>query len=162
VLSIGKLVAGAEQYYLSTVASGLEEYYTGAGEARGHWLGSAASELELSGEVGADALAAVLRGVSPLDGTSLSGRSVPPEKRVAGFDVTLSAPKSVSLLYALGPDAVSKAVRQAHDDAVSDAISYLEAHVATARRGAGGKRSTGTSGLLAAGFCHRTSRAGDP
>ena len=68
MLSIGKLVAGAEQYYLSTVASGLEEYYTGAGEARGHWLGSAASELELSGEVGADALAAVLRGVSPLVG----------------------------------------------------------------------------------------------
>jgi hypothetical protein len=31
VLSIGKMVAGAERYYLSTVADGREEYHTGIG-----------------------------------------------------------------------------------------------------------------------------------
>jgi hypothetical protein len=51
VLSIGKLVAGSEDYYLNTVASGREEYYTGACEAPGQWLGSGTRELGLSSEV---------------------------------------------------------------------------------------------------------------
>jgi hypothetical protein len=38
VLSIGKLVTGAEDYYLGMVAEGHEEYYTGAGEAPGTWV----------------------------------------------------------------------------------------------------------------------------
>jgi hypothetical protein len=42
VLNIGKLGAGGERYYLATVASGVEEYYTGAGESPGFWLGRAA------------------------------------------------------------------------------------------------------------------------
>lgn len=162
MLSVAKLVAGAEEYYLNTVASGLEEYYTGVGEAPGHWLGSAAAELGLSGEVDAAGLAAVLRGRSPLDGSSLTGRSVSADRRVAGFDVTLSAPKSVSLLYGLGPAEVGEAVRQAHDDAVSDALAYLDAHAAMARRSAGGAQTIGTAGLVTAAFRHRTSRAGDP
>ena len=161
MLSIGKLVAGAEEYYLNTVARGLEEYYTGAAEAPGHWLGSAAAELGLSSEVDASHLAAVLRGHSPLDGSLLTGRAVPPDKRVAGFDVTFSAPKSVSVLYALGAAEVAEAVRAAHDDAVFDALSYLEAHAAMTRRGAA-EKAVATTGLLAAGFRHRTSRAGDP
>ncbi len=36
VLNIGKLGAGGERYYLGTVASGAEDYYTGAGEAAGY------------------------------------------------------------------------------------------------------------------------------
>ena len=39
MLSIGKMVAGAEEYYLGIVAEGKEEYYTGAGEAPGTWIG---------------------------------------------------------------------------------------------------------------------------
>jgi hypothetical protein len=41
VLSIAKLVARAEDYYLCTVAAGREEYYTGAGESPGYWVGGA-------------------------------------------------------------------------------------------------------------------------
>jgi hypothetical protein len=33
MLSIGKLVARSEDYYLGSVAAGREEYYTGAGES---------------------------------------------------------------------------------------------------------------------------------
>ena len=51
MLSIAKLVAGAEDYYLRTVAAGREEYYTGAGESPGYWLGHGARLLGLSGEV---------------------------------------------------------------------------------------------------------------
>ena len=81
---------------------------------------------------------------------------------VAGFDLTFSAPKSVSLLYGLGPDEVAEAVRSSHDTATRDALHYLERHALYARRGAGGDQRVETTGAVAAAFRHRTSRAGDP
>ena len=49
MLSIGKLGAGQERYYLDKVAEGAEDYYSGEGEAEGHWLGDAAEDLGLVG-----------------------------------------------------------------------------------------------------------------
>ena len=161
MLSIGKLVSGAESYYLEAVAKGREEYYTGAGEAPGVWMGGAAAALGLSGEVAADALHLVLSGISPRDGTAFAARRSS-GVRVAGFDFTFSAPKSASLLYGLGDPAQRGAVKAAHDEAVRAGLSYLDAHAVFARRGAGGRDVISTRGLVAAGFCHRTSRAGDP
>jgi conjugative relaxase-like TrwC/TraI family protein len=169
LLSIGKLVTGAEDYYLSTVAQGREEYYTGAGEAPGVWFGQGTSELGLSGAVDPDHLRAVLAGRHPLAGTDLTTGRVDSRRRVAGFDCTLSAPKSVSVLWALGGTSrqagtatTAAAVRRAHDRAVGEAVRYLEAHALAARRGTGGEERIGTSGMVAAAFRHRTSRAGDP
>jgi conjugative relaxase-like TrwC/TraI family protein len=162
MLSISKMTAGSEQYYLDTVAAGREEYYTGAGEAPGYWLGAACKDLGLHGEVAPQHLRAVLAAVSPVDGSELLSRKMPAARRVTGFDFTLSAPKSVSLLYGFGSEQVSDAVRACHDEAVAAAVKYLEAHGAYARRGTNGVRRLGTSGLVAAGFRHRTSRAGDP
>src|SRR5438093_829631 len=91
VLTIGKLAPGQQAYYLDSVAAGAEEYYTGAKEAPGQWLGRGADLLGLSGEVDAEQLARVLSHVDPRDGWNLTGgRSAP---RVAGFDATYSAPK---------------------------------------------------------------------
>ena len=47
MLSLGKLAPGQQQYYLDTVARGVEEYYTGAKEAPGQWVGLAAERLGL-------------------------------------------------------------------------------------------------------------------
>ena len=161
MLSIGKLVSGAEQYYLGVVAAGGEEYYTGSGEAPGVWMGEGAERLGLGGEVEPEQLRMVLEGMSPLDGTQLVPRRLA-AGRVAGFDLTFSAPKSVSLLYGLGPDEVADAVRSSHDAATRDALRYLERHALYARRGAGGEKRVETTGAVAAAFRHRTSRAGDP
>jgi conjugative relaxase-like TrwC/TraI family protein len=76
--------------------------------------------------------------------------------------VTFGAPKSVSLLYGLGPDWVANAVSRAHDTAAKDALRYLERHALLARRGAGGERRVATTGAVAVAFRHRTSRSGDP
>src|SRR4051812_1050932 len=62
VLSIAKLAAGQQSYYLSSVADGTEEYYLGAGEAPGRWVASSQSSLGLTGEVVASDLHAVLEG----------------------------------------------------------------------------------------------------
>jgi conjugative relaxase-like TrwC/TraI family protein len=161
VLSIAKLVARAEDYYLRTVAAGREEYYTGAGESPGYWLGQGARLLGLSGEVAPQHLRAVLAGASP-HGEILTPGGVTTARRVAGFDLTFSAPKSVSLLYGLSEREVSATVRAVHADAVSQALDYLERRAFFARRGHGGLRRIGAQGLLGAAFVHRTSRAGDP
>ena len=79
-----------------------------------------------------------------------------------GFDLTFSAPKSVSILFGVGDSSVSEAVRRAHDAAVRDAIGYVERATSQARRGHGGQHVIAGRGLVAAAFRHRTSRLGDP
>jgi conjugative relaxase-like TrwC/TraI family protein len=160
VLSLGKLAPGQQKYYIDTVARGAEEYYTGAKEAPGEWIGAAAPRLGLEGEVDAEALAHVLGHVDPTGTYRLTAaHSVP---TVAGFDVTFCAPKSVSLLFALGRPEVSNEVRNAADAAVSASLSVLEQAACRVRRGKGGHTVLDGDGFVAASFRHRTSRAGDP
>jgi len=81
---------------------------------------------------------------------------------VAGFDATFSAPKSVSLLFALGGPETSNEVRNAHDASVRAALGFLEAQASVGRRGRGGLFSVKGDGFVAAAFRHRTSRAAEP
>ncbi|MCU1377932.1 MAG: conjugal transfer protein (TraA-like protein), partial [Acidimicrobiales bacterium] len=157
-MSLAKLGAGAEGYYLDTVARGTEEYYLGGGEAAGRWRGAGCLALALDGEVGPDDLRAVLSGFDPRTGD----RTVPANRRVPGFDLTFSAPKSVSLLHGLGSPEVSAAVVTAHEAAVDAALAYLEREACRLRRGHNGVDVIEGKGFVAAGFRHRTSRAGDP
>src|SRR5438067_9129166 len=124
VVSIGKLGQGQADYYLKAVAQGIEDYYTGAGEAPGRWVGSASRELGIEGRVEDDALHAALSGADPTSGDPLSDRRG--GTRVPGFDVTFSAPKSVSVLYGLSGEGVSSEVCAAHETAVDRALGYLE------------------------------------
>ena len=81
---------------------------------------------------------------------------------VLGYAISFSPPKSVSLLWGLGDEAAAGAVRAAHDRAVGAALVFLEDHASFTRRGHGGMVQADTEGWVAAGFTHRTSRAGDP
>jgi hypothetical protein len=63
MVSIGKLGRGQERYYLDKVAEGAEDYYSGEGETEGYWLGDAADDLGLYGEVGPEQLTTML--ISP-------------------------------------------------------------------------------------------------
>jgi len=157
---LGKLAAGQQQYYEAEVARGLEEYYSGEKEAPGQWIGRAAGRLGLEGEVGSVALERVLGHQHPGTGEPLADGRVQP--KVVGFDATFSAPKSVSLLYAVGSPEMSNQVRNAHDASVAAAFAFLEQHAAVGRRGAAGCFSVAGEGLAGAAFRHRTSRAGDP
>lgn len=161
MLSIGKLGVGQADYYLQAVGQGIEDYYAGTGEAPGRWLGAAASALALTGQVDADQLRAVLNGSKP-DASGPLTRSGQGKSRVPGFDLTFSAPKSVSVLSGLGDEHVGRAVREAHEAAVDAALDYMERHAALARRGKGGTISVLGNGFIGAAFRHRTSRAGDP
>jgi conjugative relaxase-like TrwC/TraI family protein len=163
MLSIGKLGIGQERYYLDKVAEGAEDYYSGEGEAPGEWIGEAAALLGLEGEVHADQLTAMLTGRNPVDGEPLLGRQgVPGKGAVPGFDLTFSAPKSVSLLWSLGGPVAALEVQAAHREAVKAALSYMQSEACWTRRGAGGAEFVKGSGYLAAAYRHRSSRNGDP
>jgi conjugative relaxase-like TrwC/TraI family protein len=170
VLSIHKLTTGHGRYYIDgaegrvdvveSIGDEVEEYYAGPStEARSAWMGVGARELGLSGAVDGEELRRVLDGLDG-DGEPLRGSSG--AVRNAGYDLTFSAPKSVSVLFGLGEVEVREAVRAAHDAAVSEALGYMERTAAAVRRGHGGLRVEPASGFVAAAFRHRTSRAGDP
>jgi conjugative relaxase-like TrwC/TraI family protein len=162
MLSIGKLGTGQERYYLEKVAEGAEDYYSGEGEVAGQWMGDGAAELGLAGEVGADQLTAMLTGHNPVDGSPLGLRAVGGRGPVPGFDLTFSAPKSVSLLWGLGGPVAGVEVGAAHRAAVDAALGYLQQEACWTRRGAGGAEFVKGNGYLAAAFEHRSSRNGDP
>ena len=126
----------------------------------GRWLGRCSEALGLSGTVGADDLRSLLAGRRPDGGDLRDGWVLRP-----GYDATFSAPKSVSVLYALGGRDDVRAVVAAHDAAVAGAIEYLERHACRVRRGGihgRGVRFEVGGGMVAAAFIHHTSRAGDP
>jgi conjugative relaxase-like TrwC/TraI family protein len=184
VLSIAKLRVGQEAYQLSGVVQSLDDYYTGAGEAAGRWLGAGAERLGLAGEVVADDLRAVLAGLAPGSGglTPDGGRVRPHVRRVPGFDLTFKVPKSVSVLYAVTDDPrVQGAIIDAGETALRAALAWPERDAIRVRRGsddaaylndlaardpaaaeAARVRVLEGRGVVAATFRHRTSRAGDP
>ena len=156
-------------YAASAVATAA--YYTrylaeAPGEAPGRWGGRQAGELGLSGRVDTDDLQRLLEGRDPTgaslgmalrDRQTADGRVV---RAVAGFDATFSAPKSVSVWWALTGDA---RVLAAHDLAVAVALEQLEQYGATTRIRHDGRRLHPDSlGLTMATFRQTTSRADDP
>jgi conjugative relaxase-like TrwC/TraI family protein len=170
VLSIGKLATGQANYYLeqargrvdavTSVRSGVEDYYFDGPEPDGEWMGGGATSLRLGGKVAETHVRRVLAGRDPhSDWALLPATSA---VRVPGFDVTFSAPKSVSVLLGIGDEPIRQEIRAAHEVAVADALGYLERHAAVARRGRGGAVSVQGSGFVAAAFQHRLSRAADP
>src|SRR5664280_691737 len=160
MLSIGRLgISGGAEYYLDKVANNVDDYYLGRGEAPGQWIGSTAQSLGLSGQVDADMLRNLLAGKSAF-GDDLGARLS--QERRPGYDLTFSAPKGISLLWAFGPDQVRDAISIAHDRALDAVIDHLSTEACYARRGAGGQQLIEADGFIGAAFRHRTSRAGDP
>ena len=82
-----------------------------------------------------------------------------PPKVVAGYDLTFSVPKSVSVLWAGADDATRAAVLEALDEAVAGGLRYLErqAFKVSVR-----KHPLPASGIVAADYLHTTSRALEP
>jgi len=90
------------------------------------------------------------------------GRVRKAPKTVAGFDLTFSAPKSVSVAWALADDATRGRIHEAHIKALEFVIAYAEDRVFATRTGRGGAVSEDVRGIVAAAFDHWDSRAGDP
>jgi conjugative relaxase-like TrwC/TraI family protein len=162
VLTVAKIERSRASYYLSSTAAGAD-HAGGLIEADGVWLGKQAAALGLSGVASATAVRALFAGRSPLDGAQLL--SEPNRRRLSAYDCTFSTPKSVSILFALGPPQATEKIRLAHEKAVRASLEYLERHGAGVRqeRVDGRNRVVRTDdGVLAVAWLHRSSRAPDP
>ena len=139
---------------------GLPSYYLDAGEPAGVWRGDGASSLGLVGEVRDEDFLDLMAGLEPGSHEPLGRRYG--EGSVRGFDVTASAPKSVSVLFALGDDATRFAALSAHDAAVAAMVDWIETHAHTRYRVDGEVQIRDSDGIAVAGFRQHTSRAFDP
>ena len=81
MLSIAKLRVGQEAYHLSGVAQSLDDYYTGAGESVGQWLGGGAARLDLTGDVRPDDLRAVGATIAAVNAARRARRTRPRHRR---------------------------------------------------------------------------------
>ena len=155
---LGAAGAGAAGYY---TALARDDYYTRGGEPAGQWFGQGAASLGLSGIVDEAALRHILHG---FDGAGATARvQGAGADHHAGWDLTFSAPKSVSVLWATTEDAhVREAVRAAQRAAVVATLVFAERQCAFTRRGHDGTERERVAGLAVAAFEHATSRAQDP
>ena len=148
-----KLRPGQQRYYLATAASRDE-----GGEGSGWWAGAGAASLGLAGVVDGCDLAELLTPGLPPRATRVTPATIG-RRRNPGFDLTFSAPKSVSVLAGLGSDGAAHEVQAAHRAALVAAIGYLERDAARAVRAG---RPVPVRGVVAATFDHRVSRLADP
>ena len=155
VASMGSLSSAgqAASYYEA------DDYYSEGGEAPSAWFGEGAAALGLEGEVDRAAFAAGLRGELP-NGERLGTVRGGEREHRPGWDVTFSAPKSVSIMAEVAGD---RRLVGKHDAAVKTALAYIERHGAATRLRQGGQvRQVDTGKLAVATFRHNTSRAQDP
>jgi conjugative relaxase-like TrwC/TraI family protein len=125
---------GAIADYFLDVDTDLGDYYLAEdGEpstAPPRALGGLAARLEIKGEVTEEHLLRLLDGRDPITGIRLVEYR---KDRVAGVDQTASAPKSVSVVWAVGAPEERHAVEQAQDTAVSTLVDYMRRHCVLVR-----------------------------
>nr|WP_237577792.1 MobF family relaxase [Mycetohabitans sp. B6] len=152
--------AGQALHYFSK-----DNYYTqGEGLEYSEWFGKGAAQLDLFEQIDRQAFFNILSG--EVEGRELgkwvkNGETGEKEREHRpGTDVTFSAPKSVSLLAEVHGNCQ---VREAHEAAVKQALSYVESNLAQTRQTEGGKTEVVQTGnLTVAMFRHNTSRNLDP
>ncbi|MDT7530730.1 relaxase domain-containing protein [Sphingopyxis sp. SE2] len=154
VASVSALTSSAQarSYYEA------DDYYAEGGLSPSEWQGQGAEVLGLSGEVDRDQFRDLLDGRINEQrlGTYRNGQL---EHR-PGWDVTLSAPKSVSIMAEVAGD---RRLIAAHSEAVKTAMAHVEKHMAATRiRDGGTVTREATGNLVVASFQHGTSRAQDP
>lgn len=128
-------------------------------ETQGRWFGRGAEALGLAGAVDREVFRRVLDGVLPTG--QVLGRQTPDgRKHSPGWDLTFSAPKSVSILVEAGLD---ERLLAAHEAAAREALGWIESEVVGTRsRRPSGVEFRRTGSMVAALFTHHTSRAQDP
>ncbi len=165
--SIGAGKAGGYARYLEgkTMAPERGDYYLHpSGEPTqtpGRWLSSSdtLAALGIDGqEVKGEQFVALLEGRHPVTGRWIRPAGANGD-RGGGIDLTFSAPKSVSAVWALGDHAERQRIEDAHAKAVTRTVSHLTATVPTVRRRLDGKViEQPAENLIAAEYRHTTAR----
>ena len=130
-----------------------DNYYSEGGSAPSEWIGKGAERAGLSGVIQADDFNNAREGKLP-DGSKAAG-----DKRTPGWDMTVSAPKSLSIMALVAGD---KRLIDVHREAAKKAITFVETQAATRVRYGKQIKTERTGNLIVGRYTHDTSRAGDP
>lgn len=150
---VATIAAGTSaQYYLAQV-----EYYLGGREPAGRWLAADIGLGVSAGSVVERALFERLHAAQTETGSSLLSNSGGKLERVSGYDITFSAPKSASLLWALADEDLRTEIERAQEHAVEAAITLLDRNAAFCRRGKNGRMREAVR-LTVAAFRHGEAR----
>jgi conjugative relaxase-like TrwC/TraI family protein len=158
MLSISGMAGGQGTYYANLAQR--DDYYTSGMEPPGQWLGKGAMRFGLTGTINAESFLIIFDGFHPATGEALV-QSAGTSTHRPGWDLTFSAPKSVSVIWSQSDAPMRKAIEAAHFHAVQTAIGHIENTLLVARRGKGGALHEHAE-LFVATFEHSTSRAQDP
>lgn len=152
MLTVSSVAGGGAGYYMAK-----DNYYF-LGSMEASWMGKAAELLGLEGPVDAKTFDDALAGFFP-QGVDLSRMSGGQNVHRPGYDLTLSAPKSISVLGVVLGDS---RILEAHQRAVGVAMGEIERLASTRVMVDGVSQTEMTGKLLAAAFHHDTSRELDP
>ena len=157
MLTVKDMGSGQVNYYTGLAKT---DYFIKGQEPPGVWLGRGAEKLELTGIVKEAELKNVFRGFSPDGKTPLvqnAGKMDGKLSRDPGWDLTFSAPKSVSIVWAVSGEQMRAQVEQAHFEAIRAVTREIEDKTVI-RKGKGGTEREQAE-LVIAAFQHSTSRA---
>jgi conjugative relaxase-like TrwC/TraI family protein len=133
-----------------------EDYYFTNDQPTGIWIGKGARLLGIYKKEISDEYHNIMRGFDPSGKIPLC--ATPGEAHQPGWDLTFSAPKSVSIVWAAADHPLREKISDAQLMAVKTAISFLENHAGFTRRDHAGQRRERVDGLVVAAFEHETSR----
>ncbi|HBA8936709.1 TPA: conjugative transfer relaxase/helicase TraI [Escherichia coli] len=152
MLSIAPIAGGGAGYYTS------QDNYYFLGSMQSRWLGEGAKLLQLEGPVDAFRLDELIAGRLP-NGVSLERMEGGINVHRSGYDLTFSAPKSVSVLIALYGE---NRLLEAWNRAVSETLKEVESLVSSRVMKEGETETQLTQKAVIATFNHDTSRNLDP
>ena len=144
------------------------DYYDEGRRVQGEWHGQGAELLGLRGEVTQEQFEAVREGLHPETGEFLRPRHSADRIDANGseqskgrslYDLTFSAPKSISIQALVGGD---ERLIAAHDQAVREALVEAENYAAARVRLNGANEDRATANWIVAAYRHDTSRELDP
>ena len=158
--------AASAAYYLESQRSFRHpnEYYTAGEEPDGVWFNPAGLlDLENGGKVDSGDFQRLYNGFTP-DGSSRLTRNAGSDRRSPGVDMTFSADKSVSALWAVADPELRSRIEEAHNDAARVALeeTVFRYCAYTRIRHRDGQIRVLPADISVAIFQHGTSRENDP
>lgn len=154
-------IATAKSVRYYTELAQKDDYYHKGKEPAGEWFGRGAEEFGLTGQLHKRDFERLCAGLHPENFDHLVKHAGTPRRRV-GWDLTFSAPKSVSALWATASEEVRDTISDCQRQAVIAALKYVETHLGLTRVGKSGKEFDQCEKLFAGLFEHASSRALDP
>jgi conjugative relaxase-like TrwC/TraI family protein len=136
-----------------------DDYYISS-EYIGTWHGKLKKKFNLGDQVALDEFDNIMSSKHPKTAKDL----FPPNQNIerVAWDLTFSACKSLSILWALSLPEIQENISKAQTNAVKETLDFLEAKLIRVNRGKNGQIKQNSDGVLSLLVNHYTSRELDP